>query len=413
MPDLSEAQTLSKHREDAYSGITADAVYQNALASDFDRLGKGFSSLQRNHDYNGNGVLELAELQKGAVLKQHETAEIALVNGYMLRNFNELSGLANSRGEGKASGISEADINALQAISSPQRQEFFDQINDLADRRFRSRDSYLSAVVGFAGGLAVTGIACGMMKVLGGRFAVPLTATAVAAPLIGFTTGGDMGLYRNRLANDFHAHNKISVAAQLLSSENYPAVTAKTIYDDVLNQRLQRLSASATGEQDIDKNGFIDRTELELSIMSKSGDQKYNTFLSQNYDDLELLSRTLPRKDTAAGISMQAINLLTQEGARSNYFSRQHSLANQVEQETYSMAREYRLPLAVGTGALFYAGHRFVPSQYKPAYALGAAVVTAALSSAAPGIIADSAGKGNAEFLQNQSNAIDRLIHRL
>lgn len=418
MSDAREAASSKELSEDDYPGFAADTVLEFKLASDLERLGKCFLSLKANHDNNGNGVLEVDELQWGMFQKNHDTPEEAIANKYFLTNFADLKGLSRHYNDPPAVGIGAQDIAAIGLIDSASTRDSYLKSclppgSELRSNKERGESSFQGATVGLAAGLLVSGAALVLMKVLPPKVRGPLALAAAAIPCGGFIAGGFVGEARYNAQTKSFLDDKAQSASKLIEEPTYGAITAKQVFSKLLDERLERLSSQASDAADVDSNGFIDSAELKLAIMTKTGDQQYNKFLSRNYTELELLSRDLQSKDTERGISPQAIELVTNPSFRSTFAMNENLRANQLYRTAVNKYSNLAVPVAIGTAGLCAVAGKFVPSKYQGLYIAASAMSVVGSAIGTPMIGSQLETSGNSQFLRHRENALDRLIHRM
>lgn len=128
--------------------------------------------------------------------------------------------------------------------------------------------------------------------------------------IVGAFLGAQVNTYRHFAEAKSFVKEKDFRAAWLASHSDNKAITAPGVYQEVVDTRVANLMVQSSSLPDIDENGYVDRTELNMAIRSCFGNTKFNEFLEVNYNELELLSRTVTDRNNERSIGVLSMKLL-------------------------------------------------------------------------------------------------------
>lgn len=385
MSELRQSQAEQNNPSAQYADLTAAEILSNCRNEDFRKLSESFASIQERQDTNKDGVLAKDELQLGMFQKNHGTEHDAIINKFLLKNYADLSGLSKGPFDKEpAYGVSESDMNALLILNSPNankllnrhRQEALLHVDDAANA---------GAAKGLVIGLVGTASLVGLSRLTPAKFRVPIAAAAITAPIIGVGVGAFTGMNRLSASVETFAQEKESKAVSIIANADKSTITAPWVYKSTIENRMADIKNHMNTALDVDDNGYVDKTELNYGVLSNTGKPAFNNFLLRNYDELELLSRSLKDKDLSKGISQHAIHLLTEDTYRLNHLSAEKQYAHSYIRAVDEEARNAKLGESVLLGGALAAGllmaTRFAPAKYRaPCYigSVGAGFFTAA-----------------------------------
>lgn len=167
-----------------------------------------------------------------------------------------------------------------------------------------------------------------------------------------------------------------------------------------------------TFEADIDKDSFIKKDELLLASKLDKGEAEFNKFLTDNYADLEMLSR---QRETNydRGISYRSFVYLRDAQSRNKLLQEAETNARLDNREFAYNNFGSAVRRWGGLGMAIEVGACFLPAKYRvQGYLLGAAVgVCGTVYSSVTE--AERHEKENAQLIDNQRKAIERINRNL
>lgn len=405
MSELKAAARENQAEQDRFPGLTALDVYKTTLQDDFQKLDKSFGSLMSRQDRNRDDVLDLDELKLGMFQQNHENEQDAITNKFLLKSYSDLAGLARSQfSVSPIRGISDSDITVLNGLNTAStRDSLLNSYRNEAN--FHVREAvYEGAEVGAVVGLAGTTAALSLMKFAPAKLRTPMAVAGVAAPIVGAFLGAQVNTYRHFAEAESFVREKDFRAAWLASHSDNKAITAPGVYQEVIDTRVANLMEQSSSLPDIDENGYVDRTELNMAIRSGFGNAKFNEFLEVNYNELELLSKTVTDRNNERGIGVLSMKLLSDRTYAVNHFISERrqtsSLTTQFEPDAAKLA--IGLGLASGVAGAFEVAARFAPSKAKPLCHLGALV----------GFVGTMAVKATSDQMAAERSRADFLIRK-
>lgn len=406
------AESNSEEQKDGnkYANLTVSDVYWKAFKEDLTRNTQAFERLTAKLDLDANNALSKDELRLGKFQQKYQGSAEILLGELLLENYDDAAGLALSHRDFlPPAGITSSDILKMHALAKGSVGQFSEELDALSSPKTAEQGALTGGVAGLIGSAA----ALGAIKYLPAKFKTPLIGGAILCPIIGGAIGAGHTVRLQETSVAGHIQNRLDRAENLLNAGALNGAFNAT--RDSARHRataIAELSASHSFVPDVDKDQHIDRKELRLSLMTNTGNKAFNHFLSDNYSDLEFLSRDL-KHNHDRGISDVALSVLYNDKDYVETYFRQSENSARLDDNDYSFnGMRTAFLTCAAAGALATVSAKWLPGRFKAAGLISAGVLAAAGFRSS---IEDSLAhqQQNAEFIARQRMALERLTNNL
>lgn len=411
MADAIEAGASSKP---SYAGLTANEVFEFALSKDSTRNASAFAALRERQDLNSDSVLSLSELKKGALQKDYQGPATEGLSKLLIDNYAAVAGLSRSRFDSSPlAGVSSDDLDMVGTLVRAAVEKRIGVDNKQDQSKHLGSVLLEGATYGAGAGIMGSALELTAMSMLPARYRIPLVGAAIATPFIAASLGAATNYFRqDQLTHEFtkdqcHRATRLVDAGMLNST-----VRAMREYEISRQAGFARLLGSMSFDADLNRNDYIKNDELTLATKLNKGNAEFNKFLTENYADLEMLSRER-QANYDRGISYKSFAYFRDEQTR-------NKLLRDAETDVLSENKEFasenfgrnllRWSLLGGTIGL---GACFLPAKYRAAGFMLASVATVGGIGYSSTRDAAQHEKENAQFLENQRKAIERINRNL
>lgn len=399
--------------QDTYIGLNAFEVYKQLLDDDMKRLVRSADSLLSRQDRDADGFLNSQELRSGIFPGKYDNDADKTYSRFLLQNYSAVAGLSRAYCDSAApiSGISSKDIDALRCLASPDLRDAF--IEGQRREAYKYGNVALNgALVGGGIGLGASAVMFGVYNFVPAKMRAPLTLAALGAPVLGACIGAPWGMKQHLdSANKFLLEKEARVNEVL--SKNMATMTAKPTYDGIVQSRFARLMSQFGEAPDVDGNAHVDKTEVSLALQHNSGNKDLNTFLNDNYNELELISRSYSNMNLERGINLTAVGKLFDDGTRDEYLAHERNGAKDLGHYRFAVGLPKGLVIGAPLcGAIAYAS-KYLPARYQSAGFIGFGLSLYIIPLLSGALDQGHTMSRTDKFFQDQNDALERIRRRI